>query len=266
MLGFFFRHYDPWVDRYIVFDDGSTDSSPEILRRHPKVELRPFPRVSPESFPLSQLHFINEAWKESRGAADWVIVVDIDEHLQARAGQNRSYLRDCASQGVTWIPAVGYQMLSEDFPREDELLARTLTIGAPSVFQSKLSLFDPNAIVETHFTMGRHEAKPVGELRLPARDELMLLHYKYLGFERCFDRLQTLGARRSALDIQNGWSNHRAWDRAELEDVLKSMRARSVDVYRGSESTAAATGRWWRPEGRAKPSWLDWTRRKLSGG
>ena len=31
MLGFFFRHYDRFVQRYIVYDDGSTDQSLEIL-------------------------------------------------------------------------------------------------------------------------------------------------------------------------------------------------------------------------------------------
>ena len=49
MLGFFFRHYDPWVDRYIVYDDGSTDGSLDILRAHPKVELRRFARTEAES-------------------------------------------------------------------------------------------------------------------------------------------------------------------------------------------------------------------------
>ena len=29
MLAFFFRHYDPWVDRYVIYDDGSTDGSLE---------------------------------------------------------------------------------------------------------------------------------------------------------------------------------------------------------------------------------------------
>ena len=43
MLGFFFRHYDPLVQRYVVFDDGSTDGSLDFLRAHPKVEVRPMP-------------------------------------------------------------------------------------------------------------------------------------------------------------------------------------------------------------------------------
>ena len=45
MLPFFFRHYDPIVDRYIVYDDGSTDRTLEMLAAHPRVEVRPFART-----------------------------------------------------------------------------------------------------------------------------------------------------------------------------------------------------------------------------
>ena len=81
MLGFFFRHYDPFVDRYVIYDDGSTDGSREILSAHPKVELRDFPRTDPDSFVLSHRAMQNEAWKESRHRADWIVITAIDEHL-----------------------------------------------------------------------------------------------------------------------------------------------------------------------------------------
>ena len=246
MLGFFFRHYDPWVDRYIVFDDGSTDGSLEILRSNPKVDVRPLVRSNADSFVLSHLRLMNEAWKESRGNADWVIVVDVDELLQARGWNNSDYVTACARQGITWIPAVGYQMTGEEFPRPDEHLATTHTMGAPSVWMSKLSLFNPNAIVETSFTVGRHEAQPTGDLRLPANDELLLLHYKYLGLEYSSERLRALAARRGEFDRRNGWGRHYYWDRAELEAELKGMRARSVDVHCKPDELATPAKRWWR--------------------
>ena len=31
MLPFFFRHYDRFIDRYIVYDDGSTDRTPRLV-------------------------------------------------------------------------------------------------------------------------------------------------------------------------------------------------------------------------------------------
>src|SRR6185295_357335 len=50
MIGFFFRHYEPWVDRFIFYDDGSTDGTLELLASKTNVEIRPFAYTSPDSF------------------------------------------------------------------------------------------------------------------------------------------------------------------------------------------------------------------------
>ena len=50
ILGFFFRHYDPWIDRYIVYDNGSEDETLALLRAHPRVEVRRFEWTAPGSF------------------------------------------------------------------------------------------------------------------------------------------------------------------------------------------------------------------------
>jgi hypothetical protein len=81
MLPFFFRHYDPLVSQYFIFDDHSSDGSLDLMRAHPNVEVEPFVRSDPDSFTLSELSISNECWKRSRGSADWVLVIDIDEHL-----------------------------------------------------------------------------------------------------------------------------------------------------------------------------------------
>ena len=108
MLEFFFRHYDPWVDRYIVFDDQSTDGSIEILKANPKVELRHHNRIYPDSHIMSQMELLNTIWKESRGSADWVIMVDIDEHLFVPDIPMQEVLERYKAQGVTLVPALGY--------------------------------------------------------------------------------------------------------------------------------------------------------------
>jgi hypothetical protein len=174
MLGFFFRHYDPWVDRYVIYDDGSQDGSLDILRAHPKVELRRFERVDAESFVLSHTQMQEHSWKESRGRADWVVITAIDEHLWVHGHDRRSYLRELGDEGVTCVPALGFDMNSETFPLDKGLLVQTVTHGRPRRFFNKLSVFDPAAIDEARFVEGRHRAAPSGRVVLPARDELML--------------------------------------------------------------------------------------------
>jgi len=229
MLPFFFLHYDKLVERYVIYDDGSSDNSQEILRLNPKVELRPTPRYgNPGSRVASQLALLETCWKESRGIADWVIVTDIDEHLYHP--DMYRYLAQCRAQGVTIIPALGYQMLSHQFPEHKTLLCNSLSRGACDSLYSKLNIFSPNEIDATNYTPGRHTAAPTGRVVLPARDEVMLLHYRYLDFERVRKRYQVLATRHFKADIAMGWGSQYSWSSEQLREAWNFMASRLVDI------------------------------------
>ncbi len=229
MLGFFFRHYDPLVQRYVVFDDGSTDGSLALLRSHPRVELRVMPAPSdPASYVASAVALFEQCWKESRGRADWVILTDIDEHLyHPHLGD---YLAHCARHGVSVVPALGYQMLADDFPPASSLLTETCPMGAPFPSMSKLSIFSPDKIEKIAFAPGRHRATLWGQVVAPARDEVLLLHYKYLGFDNTLRRYRQYNARRKPRDIAMDWGSQYAWSPAELRAAWNECAAGLIDV------------------------------------
>jgi hypothetical protein len=248
MLPFFFRHYDPWIDRYVVFDNGSTDASLDRLREHPRVEVRSFPWSRAESFVLSQQDLYNTVWKESRGAADWVVITAIDEHLHVPRQSMKDFLMRCAKAQVTCVPALGYQMLSEDFPQAHETLCITRTRGAPWDLMSKLSLFNPNAVEETRYQTGRHKAYPRGRIVFPGRDELLLLHYKYMGFERTYRRhTQQLSGLRPH-DLSKQWGHQYAFSRNELRWRWDDFASEAVDISDPQLRPWATHSeeRWWR--------------------
>lgn len=229
MLDFMFRHYDRLVQRYVVFDDGSTDASLDILRSNPKVDLRPMPTYSdPESRVASGLAVLDSCWHESRGLADWVIVTDIDEHLWHR--DLDAYLCRQKNDGVTIIPALGFQMLSDHFPGRDCLLTETVTTGAPSPVMNKMNIFSPDDIEATHFTVGRHSASPQGNVVAPARDELLLLHYKFLNFERTYQRLKQSLTRQRAKDLALKWGVQYSWSTDELRQNWNEVVAHIVET------------------------------------
>jgi Glycosyl transferase family 2 len=214
MLPFLFRHYDPLVSRYFIFDDHSSDGSLDLMHAHPNVSVQPFVRSDPDSFTLSELSISNEIWKRSRGWADWVIVIDIDEHLFHP--NISALLTRYKALGITIVPALGYQMISEESPRQDALLCETHTNGAPWDIYSKLSLFDPSGITEINYDVGRHHASPTGRVIAPACDELLLLHYKFLGFERTHARHQRQRSGLRSKDLQNAWGYQYCWSEEEL--------------------------------------------------
>jgi len=228
MLAFFFRHYESWVDRFFIYDDGSTDGTLYYLRGKPNVEIRSFPRTDRDSFVLSQQALQNQCWKESRGHADWVIVTAIDEHLQHP--DTRNYLAVCQERGVTYIPALGYHMLTDAFPEPHEHLARTRTIGAPDAQYNKLRIFNPDAIEEASFAIGGHGATIEGRCIPPSRDEMLLLHYKDLGADYTQERNHSLGARLGPRDRARNFGYQYFYSDHTYRRVIAERRRTAVDL------------------------------------
>ena len=245
ILPFFFRHYDPMVSRYFIFDDNSTDGSLELLHSHPNVEVQRFVRSDPDSFTLSELSFSNEAWKSSRGRAHWVIVTDIDEHLFHP--DLTALLTGYQALGITIAPALGYQMISDKFPYDDELLCETRVDGAMSDLYSKLAVFDPTAITEIGYGYGRHGASPSGSVIAPSCDELLLLHYKFLGFERTHLRHQKQREGLGRKDFENGWGYQYSWSEHDFGQAWREFARNAIDVRTDAAITSYPTPRWWDP-------------------
>jgi len=245
MLGFFFRHYETLVDRFVIYDNGSTDGSRAMLEQRPNVEVRDFPWARADSFVHSAKVLHDACWKESRGEADWVIVAAIDEHLYHP--RLEKYLARCKRRGLTLLPALGFQMVSRDFPAADEHLASTRRVGAPYWMMNKLRIWDPDALEETNFGVGGHAARPVGRLRLPLLDELLLLHYKFLGIEYIRARSADLQEQRGAYDRANRWGDHYLAEQVEEEWAYFRDRLVDLDDARYVPWIDHTEGRWWRP-------------------
>lgn len=249
MLGFFFRHYDRFVDKYIFFDDGSDDKTLDILSGHPNVETRPMPRLDVDSYVLASQNIFNNCWKDSRGKADWVIITAVDEYLYHPAFLD--YLTKCDKAGITAIPTLGYQMLSNNFPPKGIHLIEEIQSGAPWNRMNRLSLFKPDALKETNYGFGQHRAHPEGIVIYPSKDELMNLHYKYLSLEHTFKRHKELEKKLGSVDKKNKWGHRYSMDKAGLLKDWKYFESIMVDNIIqnpniANESHSKNEERWWR--------------------
>jgi len=244
MVDFFLRHYDPWVERFVIFDDGSTDGSPERLAEHPRVEVRRLRRAHPDSLVLSLRHLYDHAWKESRDAADWVVVVNLDEHLYH--ADVAGYLESCRRAGVTAIPGLGFQMVAEGLPEPNVRLADAVRTGVPWEPMCKLSLFDPGAIDEIDYAVGRHRAEPAGRVVYPERDELLTLHFKCLGLDYVDGRHSEQRTRLTDRDRSQRWGHRYLFDRDETARWLEELRTAAVDPIALAAAGRYDVPRWWR--------------------
>ncbi len=245
IIPFFLRHYEPLVDRIIIYDDDSTDRSVELLRASPKVEVRSIRRKA-ESYLDAHLALFETCWHESRGRADWVCLVDLDEFI-FHPGWHQ-YLAAQKDAGVTVIQALGFDMVSESFPAAGTPLATTLTRGQRDLHLDKTVLFDPDAVEQINHAVGRHRAAPAGRLVFPVPFSMQLRHYKNLGLEYLLARTHALAGRVNGDDVARGWSVHYLRDddsiRAHFQEQLS--QAEPVPSPSGTKPERQSKKRWWR--------------------
>lgn len=220
MLPYFMRHYNPIVNKFIILDDGSTDGSIEYLKSQDKVKLIKGDREGTSYIEQSRI-FFNQAWKESRAEADWIITCNIDEHIYHK--DLALYLHRCLLNGITVLPAQGYEMVSLQFPLTQGKLCDQVRLGAlsdklqgPSGTLTKIMAFNPQVIEDIYFSNGRHSANPTGKVVYPTAVELKLLHYKFLGLDYAEMRYAELRTGLSSVDIAKGLGHQYTWDTGKI--------------------------------------------------
>lgn len=213
MIPYFFKHYNEIVDRYYIYDNGSTDGSLEALAGDQRVQVMHW-HLSGDSFVDQARSLANTYWKLSRGSATWVFVVDLDEHLYHR--ELRERLRAYAANGTTVLKVEGYDMVAEQFPSDDRPLSQSVTRGIRVRDLDKLAIFDPRAIRETNYEVGRHAARPVGRVIWEVRHPATLLHYKWLGVDYVSERNEMIAARLRPRDLDKGYGFHHRAQRGQF--------------------------------------------------
>lgn len=238
MIPYFFRHYNEIVDKFFIWDNGSNDGSLDLLKGDERVLVMHW-EVSGDSFVEAARMLTDHFWKPSRGNADWVFVVDLDEHLFHP--DMRAHLQDCTRAGATAVKVVGYDMMAEQFPTEDKPLWELVTRGVRYSELDKMAVFDPNAIVATNHRVGRHSSAPTGRV-IWNHEPVLLLHYKRLGAEYVAERnaLLRTGLRPRDFSQDYGFHYELSGDDVEGQHRMLLRTAMPVPGLPGFESPTAA--------------------------
>jgi hypothetical protein len=236
MIPWFLGHYLPLVDRIFVYDNGSTDGSVELLSGDERILVESF-AITGDSFVEDVLRRSDSIWLRSKGNADWVIVLDMDEHLYHP--DFVEFLKRCSSEAVTAIRIAGFQMVADAFPPTGKPLTKTVVRGVRSEEMDKFCVFDPNAIMATNFSAGRHRAKPVGNI-VWSTDVVTLLHYKELGLDYFLNRTAQLKSRLRPGDISRGWGDHYRLSEQQLSGIFRAHQADARPVTGCANNSAVA--------------------------
>ena len=215
ILPWFLRHYEQFCDRITVFDDASTDGTPDLVRacKVGVVEKYPFAgKLDDRQF----IQLAKQTYVQARGHADWVIWCDPDEflyhpHLLAT-------LEKLLADGVQVPFTRGFQMISETFPvyadwpdwhkktadSSGPQITQLVNEGVEDPVYAKPVIFRPE--VDMNWEPGKHYVHlPSGTKVATAQHSgLKVLHYRCLGLEYLRERHARNYANCSKANLESG--------------------------------------------------------------
>ncbi len=215
ILPYFMAHYGPFVDRFFIYDNMSTDATRALLAGHPNVEIVSLD-TGGQFAHVERERMKNHAWKASAGKADFVLVCDVDEflyhpHLDVLLALMKRH-------GYTVLRPHGYQMACEKLPEFDgtPITARVQAGMDVASHYSKTILFDPNRVKEIHFSQGCHCSRPEGRIKTFHSNHAKLLHYKYVDRDEILRKTRTYRANVSPESLAKGYGRHYLRSDAEV--------------------------------------------------
>lgn len=226
-LPYFLRHYSAFASLITIWDNESTDRSAEIARSFPNTRVLSY-GTDGELREDIRRDYMNECWKEGKGRADWVVIVDTDELVYH--DRLIDYLSHCRTDGVTLPWTTGYEMVSSRFPTTSGQVYEEIREGVQDEWYSKPAIFDPNAITEINYVPGAHSCNPTGRVVEDHAPDLKLLHFRFLGLEYVLPRFESRRRRQSSTDIQRGLSYHFQKKPREIKRWFKSIEKQARPV------------------------------------
>lgn len=225
LLPFVLAYYKKFCDQIYVYDNYSTDESPQIAADQGAI-VKQF-GIQGKLDDLEYLKIKNHCWKNSE--ADYVIVCDADEVLWDDMLLLK--LRTAKMKGSTIFDTQGFNIYSEQWPQIQLL---EVSRGVEDDGYSKNIIFDPSAIREINYKPGAHICDPRGKI-IVSEYRLYVLHYRNMGkFSDILARRREYQKRLSHMNKVKGYGTHYSWVDAKIQKEYDERFAKSKNLINGN--------------------------------
>ena len=177
------------INKLIVYDNGSTDKTVELLKKYPFVEIRSY--VTEQYSEELVLKYKTEVQNEFRGQYDWCISTYFDEVFYSER-DFREVLYEKMCEGRTVFVKTGLNIFSRKFPPVDNGLLIHENVGRGSlwtsddavvgVYGNKAQLFDMNKVFVNYNEYGCHSCEITGDVS-EFEDDIAFFHLKFIDFD-----------------------------------------------------------------------------------
>ncbi|UWX57855.1 glycosyltransferase family 2 protein [Chlorobaculum sp. MV4-Y] len=227
LLPFTLDYYSRFAERIFVWDNMSTDSSPDICKRYPNVTVKRFNTGGQLKDKVFQ-RIKNKAWKKARGKARYVGVIDTDEIIYHPQGLD-SLLDQAYEANANIIRQTNaYRVYSANRTRpanDFSLLPENMDILCGPE-EGKTAIFSPE-LREINYKPGAHRCKPKGK-NLSEFVGGLWFHYSHvLGAEIMAKKYEDRMARMSRLNKRHNWGFHYA---LKYDELLECMSQGTVPL------------------------------------
>lgn len=218
IIPYFIKHYAGMVDEIVLIDNDSTDKTAEIAMEmcHELNQKLIYRKLMTDGFndgfKLQIFKSIHKNGLETN--SDWYILIDTDEFIYDKTGDLRKTLQSSYDRGFLFVKPTGYQMSEESFPVYDgrkitdrcKMGCRDKGFDKPVIVHKDLTTWVP--LAGCHIAHGLIAGRPVEP---DTKHELLMLHYKFLGFEHRLERVRHVLNRlddAGKMLLQNGIGGH----------------------------------------------------------
>ena len=226
MLPFFLDHYSKFASKIVIYDNESTDNTVKIAKEHPLVKGIYSVKTGDSLDDSMYVKIKNSCWQGN--TSDYVMLVDTDELIY----HEDDIVKYLENNNHPVHRCNGYNMISENFPKDGESITNQIKQGVFDRFYCKPVIFNPNIIKKTDFELGIHNGRFYNETDIvnPTVSELKMLHYKNLGFKYREDRHKMFAKRMSDFNQRTGAGIHYTWDTKTQKDEFDDILARSAKI------------------------------------
>lgn len=228
------------ITKAIVFDNGSTDGSIEYLSKFPWIEVRHF-----DSNGMNddiQRFIKSEAWKQSKGIADFVIVCDMDEVIYSK--NLGSVLNKMNKGNYNVLGCPWYMLCATERPQytEGKLLHEISSEHWCDQYANhrseykhlgKFMLFNPNKVYDMGYSVGCHISYPRPSLKLleDTSGQVVSLHInKGFGEDYFAEKRKKAYDRLSMTNKMKGYGYEYGWSDEKQRQWYKDNVAKSFSI------------------------------------